>query len=90
MTARSGTIIPARMTIDEEQIDRYPSTGIDPLDDMLTRLQYGDNVVWQVDDIEHYRELVVPYVQRAIREHRKMIYIRFAEHAPLLEPSARD
>ena len=53
---------------------------------MLTRLQYGDNVVWQVDDIAHYKELVVPYVNRAIAEHRKMVYIRFAQHAPLLEP----
>ena len=29
----------------------YPSTGLNHLDEMLTRLQYGDNVVWQVDDI---------------------------------------
>ncbi|MBL7214447.1 MAG: phosphoenolpyruvate synthase [Phycisphaerae bacterium] len=64
----------------------YPSTGLDHLDEMLTRLQYGDNVVWQVDDIAHYKELVTPYVDRAIAEHRKMIYIRFAQHAALLEP----
>jgi hypothetical protein len=64
----------------------YPSTGINALDDMLTRLQYGDNVVWQVDDLEHYKRLVTPYVQRAIAEHRKMIYIRFAQHEPLFAP----
>ena len=64
----------------------YPSTGLDHLDEMLTRLQYGDNVVWQVDDITHYKELVIPYVDRAIAEHRKMIYIRFAQHAALLKP----
>lgn len=64
----------------------YPSTGLDHLDEMLGRLQYGDNVVWQVDDISHYQELVVPYVRRAIQEHRKIIYIRFAQHAPLLGP----
>ncbi len=64
----------------------YPSTGLNNLDEVLTRLQYGDNVVWQVDDIEHYKRLVVPYVQRAIGEHRKMIYVRFAQHAPLLDP----
>jgi hypothetical protein len=67
-------------------MERYPSTGIDPLDEILTRLQYGDNVVWQVDDIAHYREMVIPYVQRAIREKRKMVYVRFANHPPLLEP----
>ncbi len=57
----------------------YPSTGLDHLDEMLTRLQYGDNVVWQVDDIAHYKELVVPYVNRALAEHRKTIYFRFAQ-----------
>ncbi|MHC4988597.1 MAG: hypothetical protein ACYTFX_08910 [Planctomycetota bacterium] len=62
----------------------YPSTGLDHLDEMLTRLQYGDNVVWQVDDIAHYRELVVPYAERAISEHRKIVYIRFAQHEALL------
>jgi len=64
----------------------YPSTGLDHLDEMLTRLQYGDNVVWQVDDIAHYKELVVPYAERAIAEHRKIVYIRFAQHEALLEP----
>lgn len=64
----------------------YPSTGLNHLDELLSHLQYGDNVVWQVDDIAHYRELVVPYVQRALREHRKTIYIRFAQHEALIEP----
>jgi hypothetical protein len=64
----------------------YPSTGLNHLDDLLTRLQYGDNVVWQVDDIAHYREMVIPYVERAIDEHRNILYIRFAQHKALLEP----
>jgi hypothetical protein len=64
----------------------YPSTGLDHLDEFLNRLQYGDNVVWQVDDISHYHELVVPYVERAVREQRKMVYFRFAQHAALLAP----
>ena len=64
----------------------YPSTGLDPLDEVLNRLQYGDNVVWQVDDITHFQELVKPYADRAISEKRKLIYFRFAHHAPLLEP----
>jgi hypothetical protein len=63
----------------------YPSTGLNHLDVLLSRLQYGDNVVWQVDDIERYRELVIPFVDRALQEHRKTIYIRFAEHEALLE-----
>lgn len=64
----------------------YPSTGLNHLDELLSRLQYGDNVVWQVDDIEQYRQLVQPYAKRALAEHRKTIYIRFAQHEPLLSP----
>ena len=64
----------------------YPSTGLDHLDEILTHLQYGDNVVWQVDDILDYRKFVIPYVQRAIQEGRKIVYMRFGAHEALLEP----
>lgn len=63
----------------------YPSTGFNHLDEMLGRLQYGDNVVWQVDDIRDYQRLVKVYVERAIREHRRIVYFRFAQHERLLE-----
>jgi hypothetical protein len=61
------------------------STGSDGLDAVLDGLRMGDNVVWQVDDIKDYRHYVVPYVERAIREHRKIVYLRFAEHEPLID-----
>ncbi len=32
----------------------WASTGIDDLDIVLTGLEKGDNVVWQVDHIENY------------------------------------
>jgi KaiC/GvpD/RAD55 family RecA-like ATPase len=67
-------------------MDKFPSTGLDHLDEMLTRLRYGDNVVWQVDTISDYRQFVTPYVQRAIREERHIIYMHFARHEALLEP----
>ncbi|MBN1126060.1 MAG: hypothetical protein JXA82_13715 [Sedimentisphaerales bacterium] len=67
-------------------MEKYPSTGLDHLDEMLRHLQYGDNVVWQVDDISHYKKFVTPYVTRAIQENRKLVYIRFAQHGPLLQP----
>jgi len=64
----------------------YPSTGLNHLDELLTRLQYGDNVVWQVDAIERFKELAAPFAARAVAEHRKLVYFRFAQHLPLLEP----
>lgn len=67
-------------------MDKFPSTGLDRLDEILLQLRYGDNVVWQVDTIDDYRQFVTPYVERAINEGRQVVYMHFARHEPLLEP----
>ncbi len=63
------------------------STGIEGLDNVITGLRAGDNVVWQIDDIKDYIDLVKPFVRQAIKEHKKVIYARFASHRELLGPS---
>jgi KaiC/GvpD/RAD55 family RecA-like ATPase len=63
------------------------STGIRGLDDVLTGLRAGDNVVWQIDDIKDYEALVTPFVGRSLEEKKKVIYIRFASHRELIKPS---
>jgi len=63
------------------------STGLTGLDEVLNGLRLGDNVVWQVDEIEDYHHFVLPFVQNAIAEGRKIVYMRFADHSQLLEPS---
>ncbi|MDD2654033.1 MAG: PEP/pyruvate-binding domain-containing protein [Candidatus Omnitrophica bacterium] len=63
------------------------STGIKGLDEVLTGLRAGDNVVWQIDDINDYIDLVKPFVQQALKEKKKVIYIRFASHKEVLKPS---
>ncbi len=63
------------------------STGIKGLDNVITGLRAGDNVVWQIDDIEDYIDLVKPFVRQALEEKKKVIYIRFASHKELLKPS---
>ena len=60
------------------------STGIKGFDQMIDMLRMGDNVVWQVDSIEDYRYMAEPYIAQAKSDHRKIIYIRFASHAPVL------
>jgi hypothetical protein len=65
------------------------STGVSGLDEMLNYLQTGDNVVMQVDHIEDYRSFVVPYVNTALSHNERIVYMRFARHAPLLEPTGR-
>jgi hypothetical protein len=61
------------------------STGDKGLDKVITGLQLGDNVVWQIDAIDYYNEIVDPFVKGALEEKRRIVYIRFAEHKPLLE-----
>lgn len=61
------------------------STGIKGLDKVIDMLRLGDNVVWQMDSIEEYRQLVTPYVEQAIADGRNMIYIRFGEHENILD-----
>jgi len=63
------------------------STGIKGLDDIITGLRAGDNVVWQIDQIKDYIDLAEPFVQEALKNNKKVIYIRFAAHKELLKPS---
>ena len=60
------------------------STGMPGLDGPLTGLRPGDNVVWEVDGIEDYLPVLGPLCSEAGRLRRKLIYFRFARHAPLL------
>ncbi|MDD5225957.1 MAG: hypothetical protein PHV97_02090 [Candidatus Omnitrophica bacterium] len=61
------------------------SSGIKGFDKVTTGLRLGDNVVWQVDAIHHYAEFVAPFVQKALEEKRRLVYVRFANHEPLLK-----
>lgn len=63
----------------------WASTGFAGLDEILCHLKKGDNVVWQVDSIEDYRHFVGPYVRKAIEDKRKILYIRFAAHEPVIQ-----
>ncbi len=65
------------------------STGIKGLDNILTGLRLGDNVVWQIDDINDYVDLVKPFVKQGLEEKKKVVYMRFASHRELLEPDKR-
>ncbi|MDD5132668.1 MAG: PEP/pyruvate-binding domain-containing protein [bacterium] len=60
------------------------TTGLRGLDKLVTGLQLGDNVVWQIDTIEDYQHFVTPFVQQAIKDRKRIVYIRFAKHKPLL------
>ena len=65
-----------------------PGTGIPALDTVLQGLRPGDNVVWQVENLDDYPPLVLPFVVRARAEGRRVVYFRFARHEPLLDESS--
>lgn len=53
---------------------------------MLKGLIPGDNVVWQFSQIEQYAAFVGPFCAFANARGRRLVYFRFADHAPLLPP----
>jgi hypothetical protein len=63
----------------------WASTGFKGLDETLCDLKKGDNVVWQVDSIEDYSHFVTPYINKALDDKRNIVYMRFAQHRPLIE-----
>ena len=64
------------------------TTGLPGLDAVLRGIEPGDNIVWEVDAIADYQELIVPYAGAAQAAHRRMIYFRFADHPALLTAAA--
>ncbi len=64
----------------------HVSTGWESLDNIIDHLRRGDNVVWQVDDIDAYRKLVSYFVNNAVATNERVVYMRFARHAPILAP----
>lgn len=52
------------------------STGIPGLDLVLDDLRWGDNVVWQVDQIEDYAYFARKFVAMAVKERKPLVYFR--------------
>jgi hypothetical protein len=59
-------------------------SGLRGLDNILQNIRLGDNVVWQISQMEEYKFFVTAFVRQAISDGKNIIYIRFAEHEPLL------
>jgi len=62
------------------------NSGIVSLDKVLDYIRLGDNVVMQVTKLSDFKRMVEPFVTKAIEDQRNMIYIRFAQHEPILKP----
>ncbi len=64
---------------------RNVSTGLPGLDETIDFLRIGDNVVLQVDNISDYESFVHPFVKKSLQAGRKVIYMRFALHSPIIK-----
>ncbi len=60
-------------------------SGIPDMDITLDNIRLGDNVVWQVTNLDEFKVFLKPYVNQAIKDKRNIVYIRFASHEALLE-----
>ncbi len=69
--------------------DRIKS-GIPGLDKALDNIRLGDNVVWNVTNLNEFSYFVNPYVKQAKEDNRNLIYMRFANHPPLIEMDDED
>jgi hypothetical protein len=69
---------------EQSQKSRRITTGLVGLDMLLGGLRAGDNVVWSIDRISEYEHFVAPFVRCARAQGRRVIYMRFARHEPLL------
>lgn len=59
-------------------------SGYPQMDEILDNIRLGDNVVWQVTDVDEFCMFAEPFVRQAVKDGRNVIYIRFAQHEPLL------
>jgi pyruvate,water dikinase len=71
----------------QRTIPREISSGFAPLDELLQQLRLGDNVVWQVDRLEDYPYFARAFANQAVQDGSRCIYLRFAPHPMVLEPS---
>ena len=65
--------------------DEGLSTGIADLDRVLRGVNAGDNIVWEIEDVEDYALLARPFATRVAAEGRRMVYLHYAPGPALLE-----
>ena len=60
------------------------ASGSDGFDRMVDWIRLGDNVVWQIDDIEGYSRLALDFARKSAADGHVTAYIRFGRHAAII------
>ena len=63
--------------------DRVDS-GFPELDEALDYFRIGDNVVCRLSELDDFRLFAEAFAKQGVKDGRNVVYVRFAEHAPLL------
>ncbi|MBT3271534.1 MAG: hypothetical protein HN368_00145, partial [Spirochaetales bacterium] len=66
-------------------IDPSLSLGFPALTDLFHGMIPGDNIVWNTDDISNFIPLSQWYVEGAKECGKQVVYLRYANHEPLVE-----
>jgi len=61
-------------------------SGIPEMDQAVDSIRLGDNVVFQISGLDEFRLFAEPFVEQAIRDGRRLNYIRFAAGPPMCAP----
>ena len=64
------------------------STGLAGADEVIGGLRPGDHIIWQVDTLESYAFAARKFVRQAAADRRRILYIHFGSHAPLVDDAA--
>lgn len=59
--------------------------GFQELDGIFDHIRMGDNVVWQVENLNDFCYFAEPFARQAVKDGRNIIYIHFSGGKPLLE-----
>ena len=65
-------------------MSNHISTGEKGIDQVIDGLRLGDNVVWQVSEIDDYLRLARSFCKQAISDSRTIVYFRYARHEPVI------
>ncbi len=63
-------------------------SGISEFDQAIHYIRLGDNVVFRVSELQEFQIFLKPFLCQARRDKRRIIYVRFATHAPLIDQEA--
>ena len=60
------------------------NSGFPELDEALDSFRIGDNIVCRLSNLADFRLFAEAFARQGVKDGRNVVYVRFAEHAPLL------